>query len=406
MTIKISKIKYIGFYYCIIYTMTRACLGSLFGKLPFLLFIVLLCLYILAYILTYKFQKQKIVKNNFYFGYMLYILFIIMSILVIRNSSTYAIYEYVFYLLWLFPVCYMINGNIFENILKCYEIMGIVLSVEAIWEFTTGNLPYRVSVEQQVIRRACGLVGTPLTLGMIFACITLIAIYMGSINSKKHFIVAAFTFIGLLMTQSRGPLVGFVVGFIILGFLEQYKKTKKIYNVFLKSIFKIVVFILILMILFELLYDKIPFIQTIYLRIQTITAWNGTDNSNDLRQHYWQVGIEYFKQHPILGYGVSTSGTHSSTGINVESGVIKKFMETGIIGATLYYVTFGGNFLSSIKKCVRKDVKYYPLATAIIITIFIENIVLQIIESSATFMLFIIFFTYLYMAGGGKILEE
>lgn len=160
------------------------------------------------------------------------------------------------------------------------------------------------------------------------------------------------------------------------------------------------------MILFELLYDKIPFIQTIYLRIQTITAWNGTDNSNDLRQHYWQVGIEYFKQHPILGYGVSTSGTHSSTGINVESGVIKKFMETGIIGATLYYVTFGGNFLSSIKKCVRKDVKYYPLATAIIITIFIENIVLQIIESSATFMLFIIFFTYLYMAGGGKILEE
>ena len=163
MTIKISKIKYIGFYYCIIYTMTRACLGSLFGKLPFLLFIVLLCLYILAYILTYKFQKQKIVKNNFYFGYMLYILFIIMSILVIRNSSTYAIYEYVFYLLWLFPVCYMINGNIFENILKCYEIMGIVLSVEAIWEFTTGNLPYRVSVEQQVIRRACGLVGTPLT---------------------------------------------------------------------------------------------------------------------------------------------------------------------------------------------------------------------------------------------------
>ena len=89
-----------------------------------------------------------------------------------------------------------------------------------------------------------------------------------------------------------------------------------------------------------------------------------------------------------------------------KSTFIKKFMETGIIGATLYYVTFGGNFLSSIKKCVRKDVKYYPLATAIIITIFIENIVLQIIESSATFMLFIIFFTYLYMAGGGKILEE
>ena len=81
---------------------------------------------------------------------MLYILFIIMSILVIRNSSTYAIYEYVFYLLWLFPVCYMINGNIFENILKCYEIMGIVLSVEAIWEFTTGNLPYEFQLNNKL----------------------------------------------------------------------------------------------------------------------------------------------------------------------------------------------------------------------------------------------------------------
>ena len=74
-------------------------------------------------------------------------------------------------------------------------------------------------------------------------------------------------------------------------------------------------------------------------------------------------------------------------------------METGIIGTLLYYGTFGSNFLVSIKKCIRKDVKYYPLAIAIIITIFVENIVLQIIEASSTFMLFIIFFTYLYVEG-------
>lgn len=399
MTIKTSKIKYIGFYYCIIYTMTRACLGSLFGKLPFLLFIAILCGYILAYILTYTSQEQKIIKNNFYFGYTVYIAFILISVCVGKNSSIYAIYEYVFYLLWLFPVCYMINGKNFENILWCYEIVGFILAIEAVWEFTTGNLPYRVSAEEQAIRRACGLVGTPLTLGMIFACITLIAIYRGLVVSKRHFIIAIFTFLGLLMTQSRGAIVSFSVGIVILGICEQYKRTGKIYNVFLKTILKIIGFVLLMVIMFKVFENKIPFIGTIYSRIQTITAWSGTDNSNELRQHYWQVGIDYFKQYPIWGYGVSTSGTHSSTGINVESGVIKKLMETGIIGTLLYYGTFGSNFLVSIKKCIRKDVKYYPLAIAIIITIFVENIVLQIIEASSTFMLFIIFFTYLYVEG-------
>lgn len=81
-------------------------------------------------------------------------------------------------------------------------------------------------------------------------------------------------------------------------------------------------------------------------------------------------------------------------------------METGIIGFSLYYVMFIGNVIASLRKCIRRKGEYYPLAIAVIIAIFIENIVLQIIESAATFLLFILFFTCLFMEGNGTMSEN
>ena len=178
MKIKVDSIKLIPFLYCIFYTLTRQCLGVEFGLYPFYAFLGLMGLYMLLYFLNYKNQVQKINKNGFYAGYITYLFFIIMVFFIAEKSYSYALYEYVFYLLMFFSVCYIFTLTDYITILYFYEIVGVVLSIEAVWEFVTGIMPYRDSTEAQEIRRACGLLGTPLTLGTVLACIALMAFFM------------------------------------------------------------------------------------------------------------------------------------------------------------------------------------------------------------------------------------
>ncbi len=408
MKLRINKhsFKKWCFFYCIFYTLTRAFLGSVLGSIPYIVYLGAMGICIVSYFTTYSRQKQKLTKTPYYILYAIYMIYIFFNMIILQNSSKYALYEYLFYMLMFFAVCSIFNNFKIEHILYFYEMVGMVVSIEAIWEFITGNLPFRMSEEAQAIRRACGLVGTPLTLGMILACLTLIAFYLGKIRSPKHYLISLLNFIALLMTQSRGPLMGFVIAFLVLNYFDSYRKTGKYVNSMLLLMIKCLGIGCILLIILYVFGKDNAFITTILKRTQTISEWSGADNSNMLRQKYWKIGLSYFEKYPIFGYGVSTSGTHSITHINVESGVIKKLMETGIIGFSLYYVMFIGNVIASLRKCIRRKGEYYPLAIAVIIAIFIENIVLQIIESAATFLLFILFFTCLFMEGNGTMSEN
>lgn len=399
MRLSVNKILLCNFYYCILYTLTRACLGVEFGQYPFYIYLGVMSLLIIVYFLSYKKQKQHIEKNGFYFGYFLFLVFILINIMAIPHATKYALYEYVFYLLMLFAVCYILNIASFEEILNFYEIMGVILSVEAIWEFVTGKMPYRSSVEIQIMRRSCGLVGTPLTLGMIFACIGLMSFYLGvEKNRKIHFVVFGLSIIGLLTTQSRGPIVGFTIGFLLMLVLNEYRKTGNFFNTVFVNILRILAIVVILVFIVVVLNGRNEFISTVYNRIQSILEWGGEDRSNELRVQRWNIGFDYFKRNPIFGYGVSSTGNHSGSGINVESGVIKKLAETGIVGFLMYYLTFGYTSIVCLRKCIKKKTKYYPVAFALIVAIFVENLVLQIIESASVFMIFIISFSYLFIS--------
>ena len=407
MRISKKNISELGFYYCIFYSLTRACLGAEFGQYPFFLFLGLMGIYIVLYFFEYGKQIQKITKTYFYAGFALYMYFILLNFILAKHSYSYGLYEYVFYLMMFFAVCHVFNNSSYLSILYFYELVGIILSIEAIWEFFTGNLPYRVTVEEQVIRRACGLLGTPLTLGIVMACISLVTFYLFTYTKKKvHLLCFILCIFGLLSTQSRGPLVSFIVSFIFMLCLLEYKRTEKIFNTVLKNIFRILFVGFVLFLIIAFLDGRNEFITTIVSRVQTITMWSGQDASNALRRQRWELGLQYFLQNPIIGYGISSTGTHSITGINVESGIIKKLVETGLVGFVLYYVTFGITTIKSVKRCMIKKTNHYPIASSVILAIFIENMVLQSIEYVAVFLMFIINFTYLLLSGEGKFENE
>lgn len=397
MRIKSGFFVKTSFFYCLLYSLTRAALGQIFGRIPYLLMLAAMGFLIALYFINYKFQPQKITKTCFYGGYFIYIIYLAFNLLLVKNAYTYAIYEYFFYILMFFGICCVLKYIDFEDILFIYEGLGVVLSIEAIWEFTTGNLPFRASTTIQGIRRACGLLGTPLTLGAIMSCIALIAFFMAQ-RSKKlfHYIAFVLCIVGLLVTQSRGPMVAFTVGMVVIMVLIERQKNGKIFDKLLKTLFKIIGLIILLYLIVVYFNGKVSFITTIYSRIQTIFIWSEEDHSNELRMTRWLYGLSIFSDHPWFGYGVSSTGNHSITGINVESGVIKKLAETGIIGFLLYYLTFGVTSFKSLKICSSEKAEYYPVAFSVIITIFVENIALQNIESLAVFLMFILCFTYLF----------
>lgn len=388
-------------FFAIFYTLTRAWCATKLGAISYIAFIGIICTFIVGYIITYKKQSVKICKNSFWICYVLYLAYILLNMLAEADASSYAIFEYVFYMMFLFAMCYVMDNIAFETVLSVYEIIGVIIAIEAIWEFFSGNILFRLNSEIQVIRRAYGLIGSPLTLGMTLACIALISMYRGMISDKKHYLIGLLSIIGLFCTQSRGPLVGFTVGFAIMVFIHNYSMNRNARLPFLEGGLKAVAALCALYILIKWLSSYNGIANTIYQRIQTILVWNSTESANYQRMSKWQEAFDLFKMNPIFGIGVSSTGSRATTGIVLESGVLKKLVETGIMGFALYYYMMIGESLKNIRRAAKHHTKYCALAAGVMSSIFVENFIMQIVESAGVFMIFMWFFTYLIVVNGG-----
>lgn len=388
-------------FFAIFYTLTRAWCATKLGAISYIAFIGIICTFIVGYIITYKKQSVKICKNSFWICYVLYLAYILLNMLAEADASSYAIFEYVFYMMFLFAMCYVMDNIAFETVLSVYEIIGVIIAIEAIWEFFSGNILFRLNSEIQVIRRAYGLIGSPLTLGMTLACIALISMYRGMISDKKHYLIGLLSIIGLFCTQSRGPLVGFTVGFAIMVFIHNYSMNRNARLPFLEGGLKAVAALCALYILIKWLSSYNGIANTIYQRIQTILVWNSTESANYQRMSKWQEAFDLFKMNPIFGIGVSSTGSRATTGIVLESGVLKKLVETGIMGFALYYYMMIGESLKNIRRAAKHHTKYCALAAGVMSSIFVENFIMQIVESAGVFMIFMWFFTYLIVVNRG-----
>ena len=385
----------------IFYTLTRAWCAAKLGAISYIAFLTIICTFVFGYIITYKRQSVKICKSSFWICYALYLAYILLNMLVEANASTYAIFEYGFYMMFLFAMCYVMDNIAFEKVLSVYEIIGVIIAIEAIWEFFSGKILFRLNSEIQVIRRAYGLIGSPLTLGMTLACIALIAMYRGMISNKKHYLIGLLSIIGLFCTQSRGPLVGLAVGFAIMVFIHNYSMNSNTRLPFLEGGLKAVIALCALYFLIKWLSSYNEIANTVYQRIQTILVWNSTESANYQRMSKWQGAFELFKTNPVFGIGVSSTGSRATTGIVLESGVLKKLVETGIIGFVIYYYMMISESLKNISQAAKHHTKYCALAAGVMSSIFVENFIMQIVESAGVFMIFMWFFTYLIVVNRG-----
>ena len=120
-----------------------------------------------------------------------------------------------------------------------------------------------------------------------------------------------------------------------------------------------------------------------------------------MRIERWNFGLDLFKQSPIWGVGIATTGAKGlgtfSLGVT-ESGVIKKLAELGIVGTVLFYIQFiyiGKISLKNIvseKTSLDKRILILLLFSALI-TLFIEECIYQALEAEV-----VAFYLWMFVA--------
>ncbi|MDT2459463.1 O-antigen ligase family protein [Enterococcus avium] len=401
MNIKKSTLVKIMMGYCISYTMMRSLLRVYLGDFGNMIFISCVIFLVSAYFFNYRRMNVKIKSDLFYYGYFCFFAFFIINYLVSPRASKYGFFEYLFYLLIFFSILYILQYVEFNWILRFYIFISLIVSLQAIWEFFTGNILYRFSYSgDQIIRRSFGLVGSPLTLGMILACTSLISIFL-FFHSSRFYIVPSITNIfGLMCTQSRGPILSFMVGIFAMYFFWEVVYSKKKLTTIIYRIILVPVLLILIFVLSNLLIDHNAFFQNIFDRMKTVSDWGANNANNYERSIRWENAIEIFKNNFLIGYGASSTGSNAYTGIVTESGILKVLAEMGLLGFVIYYSFLLYGIISRAKGALKKKSEYAPLAIGIIVAILFENIILQILESVTIFFMFMLMVCYLFYYSG------
>lgn len=185
------------------------------------------------------------------------------------------------------------------------------------------------------LMRFGGELGNVNAIGMSIAIATVFCFYI-ILNEKKYwysfFLLVMIPCI--LLTGSRKALLFFIINTILIAYFRNRKSFSKI----LKFIF---ISTCVLLISYYFVFNIPLFYEIIGERMENMFSFltgEGTDEASlNIRYSMAQVGMELFKNKPIMGYGIDNyrflyAGTYS------HNNFIELMVGTGIFGVFIYYL--------------------------------------------------------------------
>lgn len=217
---------------------------------------------------------------------------------------------------------------LFVYILIGWATLNTVFSV---LQIVKGGAYYFLSSGQEYelsnVTRGYGMIGMATSLGVVY-CISVPFITALALASTKHKRASRslllINIIGLIMSFSRGAILGTYISIFFALFLLKNKKWLTIYSV-------VTLFIV-------LSYSAI----TALFPDQYAIFFQGADSSASGRKLLLQIGIEMFRERPILGFGLG--GYTENTirygyliAIEAHNTFIEILVENGIIGLSAFF---------------------------------------------------------------------
>lgn len=202
-----------------------------------------------------------------------------------------------------------ISLNGLRRIFNIFFLFSCILSIIAICQYIdlfelnekyvmfVGSTHGETLVGGYPFPRPIGMIGNPNELAFIFVLIVLLSMFHFNQYGANVFSIgtAVFAFIGLVLTMSRGGIVGLIAGLLLMGLFFLKKSSLKIK--FQIIFFTLLLFVTIFAVLtYPPIFDQITWRLVIDQDISTDASWMQ-------RQEAWTQNLEIIEQHYILGVG-------------------------------------------------------------------------------------------------------
>lgn len=395
-------------YFLTTYSLTIMLLDKYLDDLPKFIFILL----IIFGTILFMNKSLKVLGAKYLIIFFFYYIFILINGIFFNNTARLVrgVYEYIFYSLIFFATIYYISEVKINNLLKYISYIGTIISILSVYEYKAKLLILGVEGKNigyftggEIIVRSRVFSDSFLTHAMLLSILAIINLYLFLIEKRYYYILAMISNIfGELSTSSRGPLVALVVGMFVLYSIYNYffiDKKKTMYIKIIISCILSIVIVISIVIIFNTNFSTDNKTLNYFLqRIRLIFDWEN-EGANVQRKMVWNYYITMFKDNIFSGIGIAATGSKDVGIVSMrptESGVLKRFVELGIIGAIIHYcivmsIIFKG--MLNIGKVSKSNRYIAILAISVIIAILVEDFVLQITES-----IMISFFMWFFLA--------
>lgn len=264
------------------------------------------------------------------------------------------------FLHYLVLVSFLINTNYYDLLFKFFIYTGGILSLGAVilifLKFIGVDTPffnyYRVTDftytgDISLFPRLKFL--GPVSGGFL-ATVSLIGFSYWLQNKNKKtfyiFISSVLTFVVMILSFARGPLLGFIVGFFLFIFLNIAKG--KISKTFLKKIF--VIFLIFIMI-FSIISLEPSIREIVFGKVKHLL--NIEQGTGAYRISWWEKMFYEFLEKPFLGYGASNYRKFREVGdvVGVSENIYVEILHSsGIIGFGIFFIVNLFIILKALRK--------------------------------------------------------
>lgn len=149
------------------------------------------------------------------------------------------------------------------------------------------------------------------------------SLYLSAGKSRKYLLLSIFTYVCLIMTQKRAPLI-FVTIAAAFTYFAVNKKTSKTY-------LRFVAILIGTLLLFLFASRYVPAVKNALLRFETIINEDGSVNSNG-RYTIYQSAYVFFKKNWVTGIGWAQFRFENYREISVHNVYLQLLTECGLFG--------------------------------------------------------------------------
>lgn len=210
-----------------------------------------------------------------------------------------------------------------------------------------------------VMRDAGGLNGN--SMAIYNALVICMLVVKGEARKKRNIIIILFLLLFCVLAGTRKAIIALCLG---LGMYYSLKNPSKIIGNVSKLL---VLFVIIYFVLME-----IPFIYDLignrFESLFEFTKGGETDDSTDTRNHFIELGLEYFALRPYAGYGVGCFETlPGAFGTYSHNNYIELLFSVGIPGTLVYYSMYLYLLLKGVKIWIENKSEFAILSISIVI---------------------------------------